>query len=228
MAAIGYTEHAGTTATPSSENSMAEPDTELFDQAIKGDTAALRTLLTRYGPAARKAIQGKIGRKWRSVLEEDDVMQVTYLEAFLHIDHLIGRNPASFVAWLRKIAENVLRDAIRELERKKRPNPAKRLQTAVTGESYATLLDYVGGTSTTPSRHARRNESREILEHAMQQLPPDYRDVLQLHHLEGRSVAEVATKMSRSQGAVYMIRARALERLRSLLGAESKFFTDPA
>ena len=207
---------------------MAEPDTELIDQAVEGDTAALRTLLTRYGPEARRAIQGKIGKKWRAVLEEDDVMQVTYLEAFLHIDQLIGRNPASFVAWLKRIAENVLRDAIRELERKKRPNPAKRLHTTVTEESYVTLLDYVGGTSTTPSRHARRNEARDMIEHAMQQLPPDYRDVLQLHHLEGRGVTEVATKMGRSEGAVYMIRARALERLRSLLGAESKFFTDPA
>ena len=207
---------------------MAEPDNDLFDQAIEGDTAALRTLLTRYGPDARNAIRGKIGRKWRSVLEEDDVMQVTYLEAFLHIDQLIGRNPASFVAWLRRIAENVLHDAIRELERKKRPNPAKRLQTGCTEESYVALLDYVGGTSTTPSRHARRNEASEIIKHAMKQLPPDYRDVLQLHHLEGHSVAEIATKMGRSEEAVYMIRVRALERLRSLLGAESNFFSDPA
>lgn len=207
---------------------MDEPNSDLFDQAVEGDTDSLRTLLTRYGPEARKAIRGKIGRKWQAVLEEDDVMQVTYLEAFLHINQLVGRNPASFVAWLRKIAENVLRDAIRELERKKRPNPAKRLQTAVTEESYVMLLDYVGGTSTTPSRHARRNEASEIIKRAMQQLPPDYRDVLQLHHLEGHSVAEIATKMGRSEGAVYMIRVRALERLRALLGAESNFFSDPA
>ncbi len=122
----------------------------------------------------------------------------------------------------------MFRDAIRELERKKRPDPAKRLQTAVTEESYVALLDYVGATSTTPSRHARRNEASEIIKRAMQQLPTDYRDVLQLHHLEGRGVAEVATKMGRSEGAVYMIRVRALERLRSLLGEESKFFSDPA
>ena len=49
---------------------MAELDTAMFDQAIEGDTTALRALLTRYGPEARRAIQGKIGRKWRSVLEE--------------------------------------------------------------------------------------------------------------------------------------------------------------
>ena len=155
-------------------------------------------------------------------------MQVTYLEAFLHIDQLLARNAASFVAWLRRIAENVLRDAIRELERQKRPNPAKRIQTPVTDESYVSLLDYVGGTLTTPSRQARRNEAREILEHAMLRLPSDYRIVLQLHHLEGRPVAEIATSMGRSEGAVYMIRARALDLLRSLLGTESNFFSDPA
>ena len=42
---------------------MAEPDTELFDQAIEGDIGALRTLLTRYGPEAAPR-----GRRYRSAV----------------------------------------------------------------------------------------------------------------------------------------------------------------
>ena len=46
-----------------------------------------------------------------------DVMQVTYLEAFLHIDQLTARDTSAFLAWLTRIAENAIRDAVRGLTR---------------------------------------------------------------------------------------------------------------
>src|SRR5437764_231060 len=81
---------------------MSISETELLSRAVEGDASALRALLKRFGPQAREAIRGKIDKRWQSVLDEDDVMQVAYLEAFLHIDQLTGRDPASFVAWLSK------------------------------------------------------------------------------------------------------------------------------
>src|SRR5262245_33215396 len=99
---------------------MERSDSGLLEQAVEGDAAALRLLLDRHGPRARQRIQGKIGRRWRAVLSEDDVMQVAYLEAFLHIEQLTARDTTSFIAWLSRIAQNTLRGAIRDLERKKR------------------------------------------------------------------------------------------------------------
>jgi len=108
---------------------MAAPEEELFDRAVAGDTLALRALLERYGPQVRSRISGKISKRWQAVLDVDDVMQVTYLQACLHIDQLVERTPAAFAAWLTRIAENNLRDAISELERPKRPPPEKQVQT---------------------------------------------------------------------------------------------------
>ena len=93
---------------------MTESVRGLLEQAVAGEAQALRTLLKRFGPQARLAIRGKIDRKWRPVLDEDDVMQVVYLEAFLHIDQLEAHDGRSFTGWLTRIAENALRDAIRE------------------------------------------------------------------------------------------------------------------
>ena len=105
---------------------MTESVRGLLEQAVAGEAQALRTLLKRFGPQARLAIRGKIDRKWRPVLDEDDVMQVAYMEAFLHIDQLEAHDGRSFTGWLTRIAENALRDAIRGLERKKRPQPEQR------------------------------------------------------------------------------------------------------
>src|ERR1043166_2811080 len=90
-------------------------DPILLQQAVEGDAAALRVLLEHFGGEVRNRIRGMIDKRWRSHLDEDDIMQVTYLEAFLHIDQLTARDSASFLAWLTRIAENALRDAVRGL-----------------------------------------------------------------------------------------------------------------
>jgi RNA polymerase sigma-70 factor (ECF subfamily) len=205
---------------------MGEPDGELLEKAAEGDTAALRALLERFGPQVRNVIRGRIGKQWRAVLDADDVLQVTYLEAFLQIDQLNARDAASFAAWLTRIAENNLRDAIKELERQKRPHPSKRVQRGAGDESCLTLLEVVGGTTTTPSRKAAQREAADIIRSALDRLPADYCQAVRLYDLEGRSSEQVAATLGRSVGAVHMLRARAHDRLRALLGSESKFFSD--
>ena len=100
---------------------QSESDAELLQRASLRDADALRSLLKRFGPQVRAAIRGKIDARWWSILEEDDLMQVTYLEAFLHIDQLVARDADSFVGWLIRIANNTLLDTIKGLERQKRP-----------------------------------------------------------------------------------------------------------
>ncbi|MFO0972872.1 MAG: RNA polymerase sigma factor [Phycisphaerae bacterium] len=207
---------------------MIDGDTLLLQRAVEGDVAALRALLERFGGEVRGRIAGQIEPRWQSLVDEDDVMQVAYLEAFLHIDQLVARDVASFVAWLARIAENALRDAIRGLTRQKRPNPARRIEAAGSSESYVGLLECLGVSSSTPSREAAQRDAATILEAAIRRLPDDYHMAVRLHDLEGRPVADVAQKMGRSVGAVHMLRARAHDRLRLELGNTSQFFTGSA
>jgi RNA polymerase sigma-70 factor (ECF subfamily) len=197
----------------------------LLQRAVEGDAPALRALLEHFGGEVRRRISGRIEKRWRASLDEDDVMQVTYLEAFLHIDQLTARDAASFLAWLTRIAENVLRDAIRGLSRQKRPDPARRIGSAPGADSYVGLLECLGVTTTTPSREAARRDAAAILEKAIERLPEAYRTAVRLYDLEGRPIAEVAERISRSVGAVHMLRARAHDRLRQDLGTSSQFFT---
>ena len=67
-----------------------------------------------------------------------------------------------------------------------------------------------------------------MLEQALRKLPQTYRHVVRMYDLEGQSIEQVAETLDRSQGAVYMLRARAHDRLRHVLGATTKFFSDTA
>jgi len=194
-------------------------------RAIAGDDDALKALLGRHGPGVWAEINSDIGATWRSSIDADDVMQVTYLEAFLTIDRLTARDGTGFKAWLRRIAQNNLRDAIKELGRQKRPNPAKRVQATAGQESYVTLVERLGRTTATPSRHVARDEAARVIETMLDRLPQDYARVIRLYDLQGQEISEVAAEMGRTPGAVHMLRARAHDRLRSLIGAETNFFT---
>jgi RNA polymerase sigma-70 factor (ECF subfamily) len=204
---------------------MDAAQNELLAAAMDGDEHALGTLLEREGPAVRQALS--LSRTLQSAVDLDDVMQVTYMEAFLRIRHFRASGPDSFRAWLRQIAENNLRDVVREQNRVKRPPPARRVGVADSA-SYVALLETLTCDPTTPSRTARANEIVTAVESALARLPADYERVIRLFELEGRTGPEVADLMGRSHAAIKMLLARARDHLREQLGSDLRFLSGSA
>ena len=62
-----------------------------------------------------------------------------------------------------------------------------------------------------------RGEEVARLARALACLPPDQQQVVELHHLKGMSVADVADQMGRTKQAVVGLLFRGLKRLRELL-----------
>lgn len=200
------------------------PDIEqLLRKAQAGDRAALVEILDATGQRVRPRIEGKLSPALRAVLDADDVMQVTYLEAVMRFKSFTGGGASGFLAWLSRLAENNLIDAVRSLEAAKRGDPRKKV--ASREESMTDLINVLGVTHTTPSRVAAKGEAASVIEVALRALPPDYERVIREFDLEGKPMAQVAQAMGKSEGAAYMLRARAHDRLKEILGSESKFFS---
>lgn len=202
---------------------MIQAGERLTSAAIGGDRDALRDLLRRHDQYLRGHVASKIRATHRAAFDEDDVLQVTYLEAYLRIRQFNPNGPGSFRAWLLRITENNLQDAIRSLNCRKRPPRDKQVSIPAGDESYVTLLSLLGGTATTPTTHLRRAETKSLLEQALGKLPPDYETVVRLSDLAGRSMDDVANAMGRTAASVRMLKARAHARLSELLGSPSRF-----
>jgi len=202
----------------------------LVAKAVKGDTGALTAVLEDVGPKVRARIESRIGSHLRSSLDADDVMQVTYIEAVLRISRFGSGGGSGFLAWLSRMAENNLIDAIRALEAARRPDPSKRVTAGPRNghESMMALIDVLSGSLTTPSRHAAKGEAMGHMEQALRSLPGDYERVIRLYDLEGRPIEEVAKELGRSEGAAFMLRARAHDRLREAMGPAGNFFSQNA
>lgn len=195
----------------------------LLRAAANGDADAFSTLLAYFAPRIRAEL--RIASQWQAIIDPDDIMQVTFVEAFLRMTQFEGASPESLLAWLRRIARNNLLDAIKGLECAKRPPPSRRISQPDSEQSYADLCAALGVTSQTASRALAAAEARTLVQAALRRLPPDYQQVIRLFDLEGRSGPEVAASMNRSRAAVFMLLARARDRLREVLGTESRFFS---
>ena len=190
-------------------------DARLVGLAIGGDVDALEALLSAHGPRVegRLSIQPRLQR----LIDSSDVMQVSYLEAFLRIRSLRGSTTREFEAWLERIAQHNLTDAIRALGRDKRPEARARVTRGSAENTAITFLDRIARETRSVTRVASEAESAELLRESLGQLPESYRAVIEACDLEERSVADVAEEWERSTGAIHMLRARAHDRLRDIL-----------
>src|SRR5262249_62212814 len=83
--------------------------------------------------------------------------------------------------------------------------------------SSARLEAWLAADQSSPSQRAVRQEQLVLLAEALARLPKDQRTAVELHHLRGYAVAEVARQMGRSDGAAGALLVRGLKRLRVLL-----------
>lgn len=172
-------------------------------------------LLEAESGGLRRAVDEALPRRWAALLAAEDVLQQTYTDAFVGIQGFVPVGDGAFGSWLRSMARNNVRDAVRALEADKRGGGLRPLGAQDLATSAAGLLDRLGaGTQTSPSAHLARSEAAAAVLAAVDGLPAVYSLVIRRMDLEGAGAAAVARELGRSAGAVHLLRQRALARLR--------------
>jgi RNA polymerase sigma-70 factor (ECF subfamily) len=152
-------------------------------------------------------------------LDASDVVQQTLLSAHENRGQFRGRTEAEFIGWLRQILANHLAGAIRRFGAGMRDVKRERSLDAGLEESAARLDVWLAADHSSPSQQAMRHEMHLRLADALGRLPDDQRLAIELHHLNGRSVAEAAAEMGRTKMAVVGLLFRGLKKLRRLMEA---------
>ena len=111
-----------------------------------------------------------------------------------------------------------LADVLRALGQAKRDVNLERSLEAAIGESSSRLEAWLAAEQSSPSQQAMKHEELLRLAGALDQLPALQREAVVLHHLQGMSLADLASHLERSQPSVAGLLRRGLARLRELLG----------
>jgi RNA polymerase sigma-70 factor (ECF subfamily) len=153
----------------------------------------------------------------RGKLDPADVVQETLLQAHKKLGQFRGHTKAELAAWLRTILDNTLAAAARQFRAGTRDITREQAWQAGRPEPKGRRMGRTFAVSSTPDEHALRQEQFLRLADALGKLPPNQRRAVELHHLEGKSLAEVAALMHTSRNAVIGLLFRGLKKLRHLL-----------
>jgi RNA polymerase sigma-70 factor (ECF subfamily) len=159
----------------------------------------------------------QLSPRLRAKLDASDVVQQTILQAHESRAQFRGNTEGEWLAWLRVILANVLAAAARRFETRARALDRERSLEAELDQSSSRLEVLLAADQTSPSQRAVRCEELLLLARALTKLPEDQRRVVELHHLKGLQVAEVAGQLGRTRPAVVGLLYRGLKRLRELL-----------
>jgi RNA polymerase sigma-70 factor (ECF subfamily) len=173
--------------------------------------------LEQYRDYLRLLASLQLSARLRGKLDPSDVVQQALLQAHASRDQFRGRGEAQWLAWLRAILANALAAEARRFGAEARDLNRERSLEAELDLSSSRLEALLVSAQSSPSERAVRGEEVRRLAQALARLAPDQRRVVELHHLKGLPVAEVAREMDRTRPAVVGLLFRALKRLRGLL-----------
>ncbi|WP_205678804.1 sigma-70 family RNA polymerase sigma factor [Aquisphaera insulae] len=158
-----------------------------------------------------------LGVSLRGKLDPSDVVQQTVLRAHEKAGQFRGETEAEWMAWLRTILGNVIAMARRRYASDTRDLGRERSLQARLDDSASRMEGWLAADQTSPSQRASRHEQALRLAAALARLPSDQREAIELHHLEGLTVAEVGLRMGRTRAAAMGLIFRGLKALRGLL-----------
>ncbi len=192
---------------------MAEPDrpcptdestVRLCEQIREGDAAARAVLIERYFGALHRWARGRLPRNARSEMNTEDLVQETMVRALGRLEGFKPGETGSFLAYLREILKNRIRDEVRKVWN--RPRPAE-------------LDNTIEDPGPSPMERAIDGEAWERYETGLAALPAQQREgvIMRLELQFSHQQVARALGMPTANSARMMV-ARAIERLVESMG----------
>lgn len=182
---------------------MAESTATLLALVRGGDDPARDRLFARYLPLLRGWASGRMPAHARGPMDTDDLVQVTLIRALEQVHRFEPRREGAFLAYLRNILVNALRDQIRRAA--VRANAGTPEENLV--DPGPTVIEQVVG-----------RETMDRYEAALAQLTEAQREAVMLRLEFGYGHQEIAEALGvASANAARMLVSRGILRLAELM-----------
>lgn len=182
---------------------MLEEERKLIKKATVGESEAFGLLYDYYLPKIYRFILIKVSHRE----EAEDLSHQVFLQAWQNIREYDDRGHP-FSSWLYRIARNTVIDYYRKNKQLISLHDSVPFQLAEETEinnKTAVLIEF------------------ERVLTALKQLKPTDQEVIILRFIEEFSVAETATSVNKTEGAVKLIQHRALKKLKKILEKSEKY-----
>lgn len=182
----------------------SESTADLLALCRNGDTTARDRLMRRFLPILQRWAHGRLPHYARKNAGTDDLVQLTLLRALTRVSNFQQQHEGAFLAYLRTIFLNQLRDELRRNARQALPRElADEQQTAAVGS---------------PLEEAVGLQALALYEDALAQLQAKDREAVLMRLEFGYQYAEIATDLGLpSSNAARMRISRAIAQLADII-----------
>lgn len=176
-----------------------EEDFEAIRKILDGDKSAFTFIQNKY----KTRIKSLVRRMIKDPDDVDDLTQEAFIKAYNALDSF--QFAYNFSAWLYRIASNSCIDFLRK----------KRFKTVSIDQPVAGEEDLfidIPNDDLTPDIEMISKERKKILKKAIDELPENYRNIINMRHTEEMDYKEIAKKLEIPLGTVkaHLFRARKL------------------
>ena len=151
----------------------------------------------------------------KRLMSIEDILQEAFLEAYKRLDFLNDKPEISLFVKLRKIVLQTIVDKERYFGADKRTSGKEVYDNM--DDSQTNLLNRLADSITSPSKKIMRKERAVIVQQIIDELSPQYRDIILMRHFEQLDYNDCAAILNISIDAVKMRYYRALKRLKELI-----------
>jgi RNA polymerase sigma-70 factor (ECF subfamily) len=183
----------------------------LLRHAQDGDRDALNELYNRYVMRVLAAVRARLGAELRQKVESWDIVQEAMLASLKDVQKFDQEREGAFLNWLDKIVENRIRDQIDRFRAGKRDHRREVPQVGPHSTDSSNPQDIPDKSGLpSPSQALILTEDLARLEKAMDQLPPESRELIVAVKIEGQSYQEIGANVGKTADAVRMQVNRAI------------------
>jgi RNA polymerase sigma-70 factor (ECF subfamily) len=194
---------------------------QMLREARRGNPEALGKLLEYYRPYLRLLARIQVASRMQKELDASDVVQETFLDAARDFPQFRGSSDAEFVGWLKRLLAANVADAHRRFLGTQKRNVLQESDVLQMLDASSAIVDErLLAQVDSPSASIDVRERAVRLATALERLPPQYHEVIVLHHFQGLGFQEVAVQLDRSLYSVKNLWLRALVALKRQLGDE--------
>ena len=168
-----------------------ESDELLVDRIRSGDRAAFDEVYQRYF----KRVYAFLDKRLPNKADTEEATQEVFINIFSSLDSFRGEAP--FAAWIFGLTRRTLAARFR-----RKRHPTVPLFEEDEDVSYSSLT--AGGQpEATPLENYEFSERAAQLSHVLEnEISPVQRQLFEMHHLESKSISEIAKALSRSEDSV--------------------------
>src|SRR5690349_6327567 len=198
---------------------MPEPGLELIARARNVDAPALTELVRMHEQRLLRMVELRLDNALRRRMDPADVVQDAWVEVVRRFDEWCRQDKLPLHVWLRLITSQSLAGAQRRhlaahMRNAQRDAPQRVRPPSV---SSASVADAFVDSATSPSQVVAREEVRQRVRAAIEELEDIDREILAMRHFEGLSNEETAVELDIEPSAASQRFMRALMRLRPAL-----------